>query len=262
MCKECDKTNGGGSGCFGVIMFMFFIIFGSLIMRHEEKLDSYVYFIVYLQHRIVMEASCAVLSGSCRDIKVLREELNQNVMKGAPGTIPLFQKIGILYKGGAIKTATKPEPRNQSGFVDLRKALVKYPNIKFKDKNRVYNINPDIIKYPGFIRAISELNTRFRNITITETTEGTHAKGQYSHEEGYKIDIRTKDRSFEDILEIMRIFDKNNMYVVFEHTTTTDSIELAHILRDKYDFQIRLTDNGEHIDINLARCSSGLVRSE
>lgn len=145
---------------------------------------------------------------------------------------------------------------NQNGFVDLRNMLRDKNNIKFKSYGVRYDIHPDVVRYSRFNQAMNEINTNFRNIVITATTQGDHAPGKYSHENGYKIDIRTKDRSTGDIIILMGIFRKNNIYPVFEYETTKESREVATMVQ-KHGFPIRKAVRSEHLDINLFRNKNG-----
>jgi len=142
----------------------------------------------------------------------------------------------------------------KNGFVDLRKLLGKYKNIKYKKQNRQYLINVNAIKRVEFINLMKHINnTIYGGIYITETTLGAHAKGVHSHYNGYKIDIRSNDLTYLEIMNIMRKFKRYNICSTFEYENTAESKEVANKLANKESYNIRRAMYVEHIDVNLAK---------
>ncbi len=97
-------------------------------------------------------------------------------------------------------------------------------------------------------------------MVITETTRGVHRKGKYSHKNGYKIDIRSKNLTYSEIVVIFDAFRSNDIYIVYEYENNPESIELAQKLKKERGFPIRKSIGAEHLDVNLAKGLGGNLK--
>jgi hypothetical protein len=183
-----------------------------------------------------------------REIRIAKNKIENEEAK---------RKLKIKY--GLMKDDSDENVENHlvvnNDMVDLRDVLSDYSGVGFKE-NRTYMINKRVISNKNFIGAISEIS-RTMDITITETTLGKHVVSEYSHSTGYKIDIRTKDLTYGEIGNIMKIFKKYDMLVAFEYDESEESQEIAEIISAKTSFKVRRSDNGEHIDVDLSKNSKG-----
>ena len=153
---------------------------------------------------------------------------------------------------GLIKAKEEVNPNIVNNMlVNLRDVVKDYKNIKFKKANRKYNINKNMVN-SNFKKALKEID-KTMSMTITETTEGNHEPGKFSHENGYKIDIRTKDMSYDEIVNVMTVFKKHGFRVAFEHENNEESLEIANKIKKEEKYLVRKSYNGEHVDINLAK---------
>ena len=162
----------------------------------------------------------------------------------------------------ALKKASHVDfVRNKSkgGLIDMRWLTVRHKNISYKSKNMNYYIRSNIAEKYEFKEALEYVNT-LTEFTITATTNGEHRDGEYSHKNGYKMDIRTKNRTFSEIVKIMKTFKMLNIYTVFEYEDNEESIEIAEKLRSDLKYNIRKAIEGEHIDINFAKDRSGKIK--
>lgn len=133
-------------------------------------------------------------------------------------------------------------------FVDLVDVLAD-EDIIFKENNRKYLINKDAWGYK--IKNVLVDLSKEMSITITETTEGAHDSSiKYSHYNGYKIDVRTRDLSVDNIIKMLTKLNDAGFMSVFEYENTVDGVVRANEVR-KSGFTIQ-ESSGEHIDINLA----------
>lgn len=153
----------------------------------------------------------------------------------------------------------KPTQKNNiinknSKFIDLTKILSGMRHIQFKNPNREYMLNSEVVD-TNFMVAVKNLKGVVERIYITETNMGVHARGDKSHYTGHKMDIRSTNLSYEEIVKVMSIFKKSNKCVVYEYSKNEDSLEIKkHLIKDGY--FTRFASSAEHIDINLAKNSN------
>lgn len=142
----------------------------------------------------------------------------------------------------------KIDPTHVPVFIDLRVIFDETYNISFKE-NREYFVNGKLLLRSRFLQSVKFV-TDIVPLIITETTEGEHASGEFSHYNGYKVDFRTKDLDPKTIFTVLKIFEENDVCAVYEYENNDKGLEILNVLKEA-NLNARPAKNAEHIDVNF-----------
>lgn len=162
---------------------------------------------------------------------------------------------GINNIRGRVRTAPQMYYEVNIELVDMRPLYqTLYPNITFKF-DEPYYINRKAYQESKFIEAMSVIN-KTHSCVIVSTTQGDHANVELGHRDGYKVDIRTKDKTFEEVFYMVQVLQKKGLKVVYEFSDSQSSIDMASKLSEQgvKTISINITKGtDEHLDISLIK---------